>query len=248
MTGIVLFGSQGRMGRLIGECAGDGIHVVAGYDTDPPGLDVSTPLPDDADVVVDFSSHAAWTDLDRLLESTTLPLVSGTTGLGPAQLELLRKWSTSRVVFHSANMSLGVFVLGRLLETAGEMLSGSGFDLEIVEKHHRNKLDSPSGTALHLLERWRSAGAEVVPVHGRKGRSSARTADEVGIHSVRGGDIVGQHSLLLLGPGEMLELSHTATSRETFARGALAAVEYVLGVRRNGLYGMRDLLEGGGDS
>ncbi|MBN1433951.1 4-hydroxy-tetrahydrodipicolinate reductase [Candidatus Fermentibacterales bacterium] len=251
MTRLALFGSEGRMGVLLRQCAEEAgaYSVVARYDRIAPGLPASEPLPADVDAVVDFSSAAAWQDLGSLLEGNSVPLVSGTTGTGSEGKGMLELWAGSRAVFHSANMSRGIHVLCRLTSLAARLAgeSGGGFDLEIVESHHRGKLDSPSGTALMLLESWESVIGGGRHVYGRGGEDrprSPRSSGEVGIHSVRGGDVVGEHRVLLLGDGERLELGHSATSRRTFALGALAAVDFVMH-RSSGLYGMDDLVGGG---
>lgn len=247
---ICVFGSEGRMGRALRMEAGD--SVAACYDVAPPGTPPDVPMPEDIDVVIDFSLPSAWGSLDRLLDPVNCALVTGTTGLGPDQEVLLRKWATMRPVFHASNMSVGVFVLGRLLETAGMLLCGSGsgdpgFSLEVVEIHHGGKLDSPSGTALRLVEVWEGIAGPASRTFGRSGQAGPRKPDEVGIHSLRGGDVTGEHQLHLLGPGERLVLAHSAEGRRTFAAGALRAARFVLD-REPGLYSMEDMLgqEGGG--
>jgi len=230
------------MGRLLQEETGT--SVLACYDSRPPGLDADTPLPDGVEVVIDFSLPSAWSDLDRLLERRKdVALVTGTTGIGPEGEELLRKWALVRPVFRSANMSLGVFVLGRLLAEAAQLL-GDDFDLEIVEFHHRGKVDSPSGTAIRLFEIWRDSRNAAHMLNGRHGAAGPRTPDEIGMHSVRGGDVAGEHQLHLLGDGERLLLSHAATGRRTFALGALRAAQFIIG-REPGIYGMEDLAVAG---
>lgn len=240
MTGIAVFGGEGRMGRLVRGLAGDA--VLASYDTVPPGLSCDRPLPPGVDTVIEFSLPGAWPDLDRLLAGNRAALVSGTTGLGASDEALLRKWAGERAVFRSANMSVGIHVLGRLLRTAGRLLSDR-FDLEVVEIHHGGKLDSPSGTALHLADIWESAGGGGRRVTGRSGRSGPRDRAETGIHALRGGDVAGEHQLHLLGQGERLLLAHSTTGRQTLAEGALRAARFLAG-KPPGLYGMDDLLDG----
>ncbi len=235
---ICVFGSEGRMGQLVREEAGK--SVIARYDRTPPGASVDIPLPPEVDTVIDFSLPSAWRDLDKLLHGTSAGLVSGTTGLGNTEMELLRKWSSERPVFFASNMSMGIYVLGRLLQTAASMLSDD-FDLEIVEFHHRGKIDSPSGTALSLYEIWEKNSGGNKIMHGRSGSAGPRSPDETGIHSVRGGDIVGDHQLYLLGDGEKLLLSHSATGRRTFAVGALKAADFIYG-KPPGLYSMGDMM------
>lgn len=192
-------------------------------------------LPGQTEVVIDFSSPSAWDDLDLVLRGRSAALVSGTTGLDRKERDLLARWSSERPVFHSPNMSVGVFVMGRLVAEARRML-GEGFDLELIEIHHRNKADSPSGTALSLLE-----GISGNRVYGRRGLAGPRPVNEIGVHSLRGGDVPGEHQVHLMGDGERLCITHTATGRRVFALGALRAAEFVAG-RPPGLYGMEDML------
>ena len=227
------------MGRLICEEAGD--SVIARYDVIPPGRKADIPVPDEVDVVLDFSVPSAWKDLDMLLASTSAALVTGTTGLGHTEKEMLAGWAEQRAVFVSSNMSIGIYVLGKLLEYAGEMLA-KDFDLEIVECHHSGKVDSPSGTALTLFDIWEKSGGGSRKVLGRSGSAGPRSSDETGIHSLRGGDVAGEHQLHLLGKGERLLLSHSATGRRIFAIGALKAAEYIYG-KVPGIYTMDDLMK-----
>jgi len=240
---LCIFGSEGRMGKLIREEAGD--SVIACYDVIPPGIGSYTPVPEAVDVVLDFSLPSAWKDLDRLLDTTSAALVTGTTGLGPSEKEMLISWSGERAVFSSSNMSIGIYVLGKLLATAGQMLA-EDFDLEIVECHHAGKVDSPSGTALALNDIWKKNGGGNRETLGRSGKTGPRPHDETGIHSIRGGDVAGDHQLHLLGKGERLLLAHMATGRSTFATGALKAAEFVIG-KTPGLYSMDDLMNGSGN-
>jgi 4-hydroxy-tetrahydrodipicolinate reductase len=235
---LCVFGSEGRMGRLVREEAGD--SVVACYDVVPPGRKADIPIPDEVDVVIDFSLPSAWKDLDRLLSTSSAALVTGTTGLGFTEKEMLASWAKKRAVFISSNMSIGIYVLGKLLESAAEMLADD-FDLEIVECHHSGKVDSPSGTALTLYDIWKNSGGGSRKMLGRSGPAGPRSSDETGIHSLRGGDVAGDHQLYLLGKGERLLLSHSATGRRTFAAGALKAAEYV-NDKVPGIYTMDDLM------
>lgn len=215
MIPIAVFGAAGRMGRLVrSEAVGD-VQVVQLFDQgDGASLDPAVKA------VVDFSLPGAWNSLDAILQGSSAALVSGTTGLLPPQRELLKKWSSERPVFYSANMSIGVFALHRLMKLADELLGGS-FDRELIEFHHNRKLDSPSGTALSLLAGWPA---------------------DTPFHSVRGGDITGEHHLHYMGQGERLVLSHIATDRRVFALGALRAVRFICRIREPGLYGMEDML------
>lgn len=236
---LCVFGSEGRMGRLIREEAGD--SVIACYDVVPPGRKADIPIPDEVDVVIDFSLPSAWRDLDILLNPVSAALVTGTTGLGYSEKQLLAKWAKERAVFVSSNMSIGIYVLGKLLESAAEMLADD-FDLEIVECHHSGKVDSPSGTALSLSDIWEENGGGSRKMLGRSGPAGPRSSNETGIHSLRGGDVTGDHQLHLLGKGERLLLSHSATGRKTFAAGALKAAEYINN-KSPGIYTMDDLMQ-----
>ena len=240
LPGLAVFGSSGRMGRMVAEEAEGRFRITALYDRRPPGKPPGGTLAEGTDVVVDFSLPDAWDDLAGLLAGSTAALVTGTTGLEELQMDMIRRWSRERAVFQSFNMSRGVYVLGRLLEGAGAMLGGSA-DLELVETHHRSKVDAPSGTALTLLEAWSRTAGEGGRVFGRHGAAGPRPQGEVGVHSVRGGDVPGDHRVMLLCEGEILELSHRAIGRRTFALGALAAADLII-ESPPGLYGMNELL------
>ncbi len=244
MTKAAVFGSEGRMGRLLRQEAPErGFDITACYDislAEPAGT-----LPSAVEVVFDFSTPSAFESLGALLVGSGAALVSGTTGLGPAERALLAAWAVDRPVFHSPNMSLGIHVLGRLVFEAARLL-GDRADLEIVEVHHRGKVDSPSGTAQKLLESWSGGtGRQAVPVMGRSGRRGPRERDEVGVHSVRGGDVAGDHEVHILLEGERMLLGHRASGRRLFVLGALEAAAFVM-ERPPGLYGMEDMMEGRG--
>ncbi|HOP26580.1 MAG TPA: dihydrodipicolinate reductase C-terminal domain-containing protein [Candidatus Sabulitectum sp.] len=215
MIRAAVFGSRGRMGRLLAEGSFDGVEFIQGIDS---GDDLT--LDPRVQVVVDFSLPCAWNDLNSLLRGNTVPLVSGTTGLGQGEMDLLHRWAEERPVFYSSNMSVGVFVLNRIVERAEELLDGS-WDRELIEFHHRGKIDKPSGTAKKLMENW-------------PGNSPS--------HSIRGGDLAGEHQLHYMGTGERLVLTHSASSRGVFAAGAARAVVFIAGMGSPGLYGMEDML------
>jgi 4-hydroxy-tetrahydrodipicolinate reductase len=194
-----------------------------------------------ADCIIDFSVPSAVPGLLAIAARQHLPVVSGTTNLDGAGRQALEKAAESIPVLWAPNMSLGIQVLAELVTHALRRL-GSGYDPEIVEIHHRRKLDSPSGTAGRLADAVRSARSDVEDVHGRVGEVGLRSDHEMGLHAVRGGDVVGDHTVYLLGPGERLELTHRATSRELFAHGALRAARFVA-KHPPGLYTMADVLE-----
>lgn len=248
MTDIIIQGINGRMGRTLCELIGQrqDCRVVGGVDITPQSgaVPVAASLEElaiHADVLIDFSSPAATMNALRWCEKNGLPSVVCTTGLGPEALQLLEAVSRSVAVFKSANMSLGINLLAELAQKAAAAL-GQGYDIEIIEKHHHNKVDAPSGTALLLADEIN----EVVPepyeyVYDRHAVRQARGARELGIHSVRGGSIVGDHEILFCGPDEVITLSHSAGSRTVFANGAVNAAVF-LSNKAPGLYTMKDLM------
>ncbi|MCD6588690.1 MAG: 4-hydroxy-tetrahydrodipicolinate reductase [Candidatus Fermentibacteraceae bacterium] len=231
MTRVAIFGSAGRMGRLFASQASGKLEIVQTFDKGD-----NYKLNSSVEVVIDFSQISAWEDLDTLLDGTDVALVSGTTGTEVNESRLLKKWASTRPVFYSSNMSIGIYVLGKLMKVATDML-GDSFDHELVEFHHRNKKDSPSGTALSLLENWPDR-----VVFGRNGDSGEREPGTAGVHSVRGGDVAGEHHLYFLGDGERLTISHIATDRKIFVAGAVRAAVFIK-KKPVGLYGMEDMLE-----
>jgi len=195
------------------------------------------------DVVVDFSSEAGLAALLPGIDAAGCGLVTGTTGLSAGALAALQGLASRVAVFHSSNMSTGVYVLGRVVQLAASLV-GDEWDKEIIEVHHRRKADAPSGTALTLARLLKEASAtELSEVRGRSGLCGSRKADELGIHAVRCGDVVGEHEVILAGPSETLRLSHSALSRSVFAVGAVRAALWLCG-RGPGFYGMPDLFAG----
>lgn len=230
---------NGKMGRMIDQvCAKSGDMQVAGF----VGPDACASLNEiqDVDVAIDFSYPG---NLDMVLEnavSRKLPLVIGTTGLTPEQGEAIRAAGKVIPIVWADNFSTGVTVLARLCRMASQALSAD-FDIEIVETHHNQKADAPSGTAKMLLKAVDPDGA-YVPTHGREGRPGAR-GREIGMHALRGGTVAGEHSVHFFGAMEELELRHRADSREIFARGALRAASFVV-CAKPGVYNMEDVLFG----
>lgn len=250
MIRIILHGCNGKMGRMITRIAKDdpGIRIVAGIDV-TSSADEDYPVFTDwescdvgADAVIDFSNAAA---ADRLLmhcAAKELPVVLCTTGLSEEQLERVKQVSKKTAVLKSANMSLGVNLLLKLLSQAAKVLSPAGFDMEIVEKHHNKKLDAPSGTAIALADALREgAGEDYSYTYDRSGRREARSKDEIGISSVRAGTIVGEHEVIFAGEDEVIEFKHTAYSRAVFAKGAIEAAKFIAG-KKTGLYDMGDVI------
>lgn len=241
MTKIIITGARGRMGRALLGCAPQhpDVEVVGEIDQ---GDDLA-PIVSKADVVVDFSSHTATRGIAALCAEHHKAMVIGTTGHSAEDHAQLVKFSARIPIVLSSNFSLGVNVLFWLTRKAAQVM-GPQFDLEVIEMHHRLKRDAPSGTAKTLAEilaEVRGEQLEQVARHGRAGIVGQRTSQEIGIHSVRGGDIVGDHTVLFAGAGERLELTHKAASRETFANGALRAAAWVA-QQPAGLYSMQDVL------
>ncbi len=251
MTDIILQGICGRMGRAVAQMAAEStdLRVVAGIDQQPGqlvGVPVYTsfdalPAPQPGCVLIDFSAPAGAVAAARWCARQGVPCVICSTGLGPAEEAVLEEAAASVPVFRSANMSVGVNVLVELAKRAAALL-GEDFDIEIVEKHHRNKLDAPSGTALMVADAINSATARGYEyVYDRHAVRQKRGAKELGISAVRGGGIVGEHEVLFCGAEETLTIAHSAQSRGVFAAGALRAAQFVTGCAP-GYYTMSDLL------
>jgi len=236
---IQLNGARGRMGRAIAAAAAE-MGVTVGAATDA-GDDVAAPMRS-VDVVVDFSSPQATRALVERAVEARRPLVIGTTGHTAAERAEVAAIAARVPCVWAGNFSVGVTLLFALARRAAGVL-GPDFDAEIVEMHHRMKKDAPSGTAARLLEiilEERRLGPGAAR-HGREGITGERTAGEVGVHSLRGGDVVGDHTVVFAGAGERLELTHRASDRAIFARGALRAAQWV-GAQKPGIYDMQDVL------
>jgi 4-hydroxy-tetrahydrodipicolinate reductase len=246
---LAIFGATGRMGLAVARLAhaAQDVEIVGGVcsDEDPGvGRDIGelagigqigvVTTPDiasgllGADVVIDFSNAAAVAQLSALAARQKVAVVSGTTNIDDAAKKALDRAAQTVPVLWAPNMSLGVQVLAELVEQAVRRL-GLGFDVEITEIHHRKKVDSPSGTAKRLAEAARQARPSLHEVHGRSGDVGARTDEEMAVYGLRGGDVVGDHTVYLFGQGERLELTHRASNRDLFAHGALAAARFVAG-------------------
>jgi 4-hydroxy-tetrahydrodipicolinate reductase len=241
MTKIIITGSKGRMGKTLLACAPQHreLEVVGQVDQ---GDDLAAIIAR-GDVVIDFSSHTATEAIADLCASHGKALVVGTTGHDRTAKSRITHHASRIPMVLSANFSTGVNTLFWLTRQAAEIL-GPGYDLEIIEMHHRLKKDAPSGTATALAEILAEVRRQPLPKaarHGRAGMVGERTAEEIGIHSLRGGDVVGDHTVVFATPGERLELTHKASSRETFAHGALRAALWVVR-QKPGLYDMQDVL------
>ncbi len=250
MPKIIISGCNGRMGQTITRlCAErENITIVAGFDTNAVKLSNYPVYADpmefggEADVIIDFSSPSL---LDNLLNYCTIrhiPCILCTTGYSDEQLVQISHTSESIPVFRSGNMSLGINLLTGLIKKAASVL-GDNFDVEIVERHHRTKVDAPSGTALMLAD----AAASALPhdseyIYNRHDSRQKRGKNEIGISSIRGGTIVGEHEVIFAGTDEVIEFKHTAYSRDVFANGAISAAIYLADVKIPGMYDMNDVL------
>jgi len=241
MTNIIITGSKGRMGRALLACSAHDpeLQVVGQIDQ---GDDLGSVI-GQADVVIDFSSHSATPGIAVLCARHNKAMVIGTTGHSDEGKSQIADFKSKIPIVLSSNFSMGVNTLFWLTRKAAEIL-GAGYDLEIVEMHHRLKRDAPSGTARTLAEilaEVRKQQLDKAVRHGRAGIVGERTAEEIGVHSVRGGDVIGDHTVIFATSGERLELTHKASNRETFAQGALRAAKWVRS-QPAGLYDMQDVL------
>lgn len=260
---VIINGCAGRMGQILLKCSTmfETIRVTgaiereghpaigkdAGVNAGIKNLDavispdINTAI-DKSDVIIDFTNPASSVTLAKLAAKHRKALIIGTTGLSEDDISSIQSAAEQTRIVQAPNMSLGVNLLFALVRQAAKTLQG--YDIEIVEKHHHHKKDAPSGTAIKLAEKAAEGAGldlEKSAVHGRCGMVGARPAGEIGIHAVRAGDIVGEHTVLLATQGERVELSHSASSRECFAMGALRAATWIMG-QSVGLYDMQDVL------
>ena len=251
MHKIIISGCNGHMGRVVEAlCGADpDVQVVAGFDilgSSEHAFPVHTSpalFQGEADAVIDFSSPAALNGLLDFATSRKIPLVLATTGYTPEQVAQIGAAATQVPIFRSANMSLGINVLLELVKKAANVL-GDHYDIEIVERHHRRKVDAPSGTALMIADAAASAcGHETEYVFDRHSVRQPRDKKEIGISAVRGGTIVGEHEIIFAGHDEVMEIKHTALSRDIFASGAIEAAKFIGGVSQPGLYDMSCLIK-----
>lgn len=248
MIRILLSGACGKMGKVITENTADyenlkivcGVDIVQGFQKFPVYSSFED-VPERPDVIIDFSNVAA---LDGLLEyaiKEKIPAVLATTGYNDAQKTKIKEAANSIPIFYTANMSLGVNLLCALAKKAAVIL-GNDFDIEIIEKHHNQKIDAPSGTALMLADAINDVSFDRYSYeYDRHSKRRRRTKNEIGIHSVRGGTIVGEHSVLFAGNDEIITLSHSAASKSVFANGALKAASFIY-EKEAGIYDMNDIL------
>lgn len=250
MTRVIMHGCNGRMGQMISVLAESDVDVeiVAGVDSydkqlrDYPVFSSIEKCDVEADVIIDFSNAAAIDGLLDYCVDKKMPVVLCSTGLSDEQLDKMKEASTKVAVLKSANMSLGINLIMDVLKKVTEVLSPAGYDIEIVEKHHNQKLDAPSGTALALADSINEAAdGQYEYIYDRSQRREKRDSLELGISAVRGGTIVGEHEVLFCGPDEVIEIKHTAYSRGVFGKGAIEAAKYLAG-KKPGLYDMSDVI------
>ena len=249
MIRMILHGCSGHMGKVVTDIVSgrDDISIVAGVDRAQsdwpyPIYDSLDACAQEADVIVDFSNRAAVDGLLEQAAAKSLPIVLCTTGLSEEQIAAVQETAKKIPILRSANMSLGVNALYKIVSLATQILGESGFDIEIVEKHHNRKMDAPSGTAIaiaNVINETLGGGHDYN--QGRGPQSGKRQPGEIGIQAVRGGTIVGEHEVLFCGLDEVIEIRHTAYSRAIFGKGAVEAAVFLAG-KEPGLYQMSDVI------
>ena len=249
MINVILHGCNGKMGRAIAEIIKNtnDMQVVAGIDNT---IDENESFPTflsvadcniKGDVIIDFSHHSAVSGLLTYAANVKTPIVIATTALGDEEYAAIKTASSKIAVFNSFNMSLGINSIAKIMGALVPALE-KDFNIEIIEKHHNMKKDSPSGTALLLADAINDACLEKKEyIYGRHGKSDECRITDLGIHSVRGGTIPGEHTIIFAGPDEVIEITHTALSRNIFARGAINAARFII-LQKNGLFSMKDIV------
>lgn len=252
MTRISISGASGRMGKVIASLVKEraDCEIISGIDKitekydEFPIVENVFDLPEKPDVIIDFSRPSALSDLLSYCKMNGVPLVIATTGYSDEERSKIAAAAAQTPIFFTFNMSLGINLLAELAKKAAQIL-GSQFDIEIVEKHHNQKKDAPSGTAIMLAEVINEElGNTKRYIYDRHSVRQPRGKDEIGMHSVRGGTIVGEHDIIFAGHDEVITLSHSAQSREVFAAGAVNAAVFLAG-KPAGLYAMSDLIKEG---
>jgi 4-hydroxy-tetrahydrodipicolinate reductase len=251
MTRIIMVGCNGKMGRVISEIVekDSEAEIIAGVDINTESA-YSYPIykkidevNEEADAIIDFSSTKLLDSVLSYSEKNNVPVVLCTTGYSEEELEKISNASKNSALLRSANMSLGVNTMVKVMETVTKVLSDAGFDIEIVEKHHNQKLDAPSGTALALADAINGElNNEFEYRYDRSSVKEKRPVKEIGISAVRGGTIVGEHEIIFAGRDEVLEFKHTAYSKDIFAKGAIEAAKFMSG-KPNGMYSMKDVIK-----
>lgn len=246
MLRVIISGYSGSMGKVLTKCANEDseLEIVCGSSKDDLDVPFKTyhkmsEVEELADVIIDFSHHSTIDDTLSYAIKTKTPIVIATTGFNDEELTKIKKASNIVPIFHSSNMSLGVNVLVKLVKEAAKSLNG--FDIEIIEKHHNKKLDAPSGTAVMIANGVKEVLPDSEYIYGRHGRSDKRSSNEIGIHAIRGGTIVGEHTTIFAGHDEVVEIKHSAQSKDIFAKGAIAAAKFLV-KQEAGYYNMNNML------
>ncbi len=252
MLKIVVCGAAGRMGREIISIAqkSDDVKIIAGVEEKSNPIvnkrieeiqiyDDLLAVIENSDCIVEFTNHIATMENLRKSAPYKKPYCIGTTGFSKTEIDEIKEFSASFPIFLSPNMSLGVNHLLNLVKSTAQILSG--YEIEIVETHHRAKRDAPSGTALAIADKIKEVKPEINIIYGRYGMGGERNKNELCINAVRGGDVIGEHRILFLGNGEFLEIRHYATSRQCFAAGTIEAAKFIV-KQKFGMYSMQDLL------
>ena len=246
MLRVIISGYSGSMGKVLTKCANEDseLEIVCGSSKDDLDVPFKTyhkmsEVEELADVIIDFSHHSTIEDTLSYAIKTKTPIVIATTGFNDEELTKIKKASNIIPIFHSSNMSLGVNVLIKLVKEAAKALNG--FDIEIIEKHHNKKLDAPSGTAVMIANGVKEVLPDSEYIYGRHGRSDKRSSNEIGIHAIRGGTIVGEHTTIFAGHDEVVEIKHSAQSKDIFAKGAIAAAKFLV-KQEAGYYNMNNML------
>ena len=251
MVKIILHGCNGRMGRVITNLVekDENVEIVAGVDVfqkidnEYPVFSSINECNVEADVIIDFANVSAVDDLLEYSRNKKVPVVLCTTGLSKEQVKKIDEVAKEVAIVYSANMSLGINTLFKILSSISSLLSDAGFDIEIVEKHHNQKLDAPSGTALALADVInKELNGELEYVYNRSDVRQKRGKKELGISAVRGGTIVGEHEIIFAGEEEVIEIKHTAYSRNVFAKGAIEAAKFLKN-KEPKKYTMRDVVK-----
>lgn len=248
MTRILLVGACGKMGAAVANCVGEdeNLQIVGGVDfaeklCDFPIYHDFSKVTADCDVIIDFSNPLLLDDILAFAKQNKIPAVIATTGYTDEQIKKIHAAAKEIPIFFTFNMSLGVNLLCSLAKKAAKIL-GNNFDVEIVEKHHNQKIDAPSGTAIMLANAVNEVYDDRLHYeYDRHSKRQKRTKNEIGIHSIRGGTIVGEHDVIFAGHDEVITLSHSATSKGVFAAGAVKAAKFVIG-KNPGLYQMSDVI------
>ena len=246
MLRVIISGYSGSMGKVLTKCANEDseLEIVCGASKDDLDVPFKTyqkmsDVEELADVIIDFSHHSTIDDTLSYAIKTKTPIVIATTGFNDEELTKIKKASNIIPIFHSSNMSLGVNVLVKLVKEAAKSLNG--FDIEIIEKHHNKKLDAPSGTAVMIANGVKEVLPDSEYIYGRYGCFDKRSSNEIGIHAIRGGTIVGEHTTIFAGHDEVVEIKHSAQSKDIFAKGAIAAAKFLV-KQEAGYYNMNNML------